>query len=153
MKKILAIIAALIVSVSAFSQNYQNAVGLKIGYDVALNYKTFVSSSNALDLGVNLSGLWNKSGISILANGFYTWQNQLGGVNGLSWYVGPGAYIGVYMGDTLALSASINAIIGIEYKFDSAPISLSLDWTPGLRLTQGLGFSGYGGGLGIKYTF
>ncbi len=152
MKKIIAIIAALIVSVSAFSQNYQNAVGLKIGYDVSLNYKTHLSSTNGLDLGVNLSGLFNKNGLGILASGFYTWEYQLGGVNGLSWYAGPGAYIGLFLGDPLSFNASINAMVGIEYKFSDLPLALSIDWTPGLNLT-GIAFSWHGGGIGVKYTF
>ena len=84
MKKFIAIIAALVVSVSAFAQNYQNALGLKLGYDVAVTYKTHVSSANALELGANLSGLFNKNGLGILVSGFYTWENQL--VDGLWTY-------------------------------------------------------------------
>ena len=152
MKKVIAIIAALVVSVSAFSQNYQNAIGLKIGYDVAATYKTHLSSSNALDLGINLSGLFQKNGLGLLASGFYTWENQLGGVDGLSWYVGPGAYIGLFLGDTVAFNASINAMLGLEYKFANIPLALSVDWTPGLNLT-GIAFSWHGGGIGAKYTF
>ncbi|MBR2298784.1 MAG: hypothetical protein IKA45_07965 [Bacteroidales bacterium] len=152
MKKIIAIIAALVVSVSAFAQNYQSAVGLKIGYDVALTYKTHVGSSNALDLGVNLSGLFGPNGLGVLVNGFYTWEKPLGAVSGLSWYAGPGAFVGLHIGDPLAFNASINAILGLEYKFAGAPVALSIDWTPGLNLT-GIAFSWHGGGLGVKYTF
>lgn len=152
MKKIIAIIAALVISASAFAQNYQSAIGLKIGYDVAATYKTHLSPSNALDLGVNLSGLFNKNGLGLLVSGFYTWENELAGVNGLTWYAGPGAYIGLFLGDPLAFSASINAMVGIEYKFEGLPLALSVDWTPGLNLT-GIAFSWHGGGIGVKYTF
>ena len=152
MKKFIAIIAALVVSVSAFAQNYQNALGLKLGYDVAVTYKTHVSSANALELGANLSGLFNKNGLGILVSGFYTWENQLGGVNGLSWYAGPGAYVGLFLGDPMSFNASINGMIGLEYKFSGAPVVLSVDWTPGINLT-GIAFSWHGGGIGVKYTF
>lgn len=152
MKKFIAIITALVISVTAFSQSYKSAVGLKIGYDVAATYKTYVSPNNALDLGVNLSGLFTSNGLGLLVNGFYTWENELGGVNGLSWYVGPGAYIGLLLGNNMAFSASINAMVGLEYKFEGIPLALSVDWTPGLNLT-GIAFSWHGGGIGVKYTF
>lgn len=152
MKRIIAIIAALVISVTAFSQSYKSAVGLKIGYDVAATYKTYVSPENALDLGVNLSGLFTSNDLGLLVNGFYTWENELGGVNGLSWYAGPGAYIGLVLGKNMAFSASINAMVGLEYKFEGIPLALSVDWTPGLNLT-GIDFSWHGGGIGVKYTF
>lgn len=152
MKKFIAIITALVISVTAFSQSYKSAVGLKIGYDVAATYKTYISPNNALDLGVNLSGLFTSNGLGLLVNGFYTWENELGGVNGLSWYVGPGAYIGLLLGNNMAFSASINAMVGLEYKFEGIPLALSVDWTPGLNLT-GIAFSWHGGGIGVKYTF
>jgi hypothetical protein len=153
MKKITAIIAALVVSVSAFSQNYQSAIGLKIGYDVAATYKTFLNSTNAVDLGVSISDMFNPNkGLGAHVNGFYIWQNPLGGINGLSWYAGPGAYIGLNIGDTTSFSASIDGIVGLEYKFDNLPLALSVDWTPGINLT-GIEFSWHGGGIGARYIF
>ena len=156
MKKVIAILAALVVSISAFSQNYQSAIGLKVGYDVAFTYKTHMSQTNALELGASLSGLYNPERLDLLVNGFYTWEYQLAGINGLSWYVGPGAYLGAHLGkkieDAPALSASINAMLGLEYKFENIPLALSIDWTPGLNLT-GIAFSWHGGGVGAKYTF
>jgi hypothetical protein len=59
------------------------------------------------------------SGIGAL----YEVHRQIGGTPNLNWFFGGGAYIGfqydlVYTGPT--------GIVGMDYKFDNAPINLSL---------------------------
>lgn len=153
MKKCIVLVAALILSVSAFAQNYKSAAGIKLGYDVSLSYKTFISSENALDFGANFT-LFKPGYFGVNASGYYEWDNPISSVDGLSWYYGVGANIGIAIAEDVApLYASVNGIIGLEYKIANLPLAISLDWTPGLRLTQGLGFAYGGGGLGIKYTF
>ncbi len=151
MKKILIILAALTISVSAFSQSYKNAIGLRLGYDFAITYKANLSESNFLDFGVNLHP-WGGFGVNVY--GFYDWNFNISGVDGLSWYVGPGVTLGYWGG----FAASINGIIGLEYKFANIPLALSVDYAPGIGFYAGgggfhIGYSGYIGGLGVKYTF
>lgn len=151
MKRFLVILAALIISVSAFSQSYKNAIGVKLGYDMALTYKTNLSEANFLDFSVDFS-FFHKGYFGVTAGGFYNWNFVV--ADGLSLYVGPGVYLGVGLSDnSAAFYASINAMLGIEYKFANAPIAISLDYTPGLRICPNIGYSGYAGGLGVKYTF
>lgn len=149
MKKIFVILAVLTISVSAFSQSYKNAIGVKLGYDMAITYKTNLSEANFLDFSVDFSGVFSGgSYFGITAGGFYNWNFVV--ADGLSVYVGPGVYLGLY---SSSFYASINAMLGIEYKFANAPIAISLDYTPGLRITPNIGYAGYSGGLGVKYTF
>ena len=56
MKKLLTLVLALTMGVSAlFAQEYKNAIGLRIGYEFSVTYKTFVSQENFVDLGVDLA--------------------------------------------------------------------------------------------------
>lgn len=153
MKKSLVVLIALTLSASVFAQDYNQAIGLRFGYDFALAYKDNVSSANFYEIGVNLHPWGNALGVN--AYGFYNWNHAFSGARGLSWYVGPGATIGLYND---GFAASINCMIGLEYKFAGAPIALSLDYAPGLGFynnndLNGFGFCGYIGGLGVKYTF
>lgn len=154
MKKtiLLAFVLLLIGSTTAFSQQYRHAVGLKLGYDFALTYKMNLSEANSIDLGVNLHP-WGTFGLNVY--GYYNWQWAINQVPGLSWYVGPGAHIGFFSN---AFYLSINGLIGLEYKFQNIPLALSIDWGPGVgfvmaKETFRVGFAGYYGGLGVKYTF
>lgn len=146
MKKILVVFAALTISLSAFSQNYNNAIGLRLGYNADLSYKTFVSNSNFLEFDLFFQP-WNTSALGLTA--FYAWDFNING--GLSWYIGPGASAifwdtHVYLG--------LKGLIGLEYKFANAPFAISLDYAPGIRLFNGSPAADlYTGGLGIKYTF
>ena len=78
------------------------------------------------------------------------------------WYIGPGVHIGAYSdnhhhhdGDDHHShpAIGIDGVIGLDYKFNGAPINLSLDWQPSFEFADGHGFIGSWGGLGIRYTF
>lgn len=154
MKKIIVALIALTISISAFSQSYKQAVGIKLGYDVEFTYKYNLSQINAIDAGLG----WFFDN-SFLVNGFYLWNFDINQVDGLRWYVGPGAYLGAYLHkEYSSIMFSINARAGIEYKFDDIPLALSLDWSPGIEFSGkgddfGPDFGWRGLGLGVKYTF
>lgn len=77
----------------------------------------------------------------------------------MNWYVGPGAQLGFYQnkwntnddGITLALGGQI----GLEFDFNElgAPLLLSLDTRPMWGFIGGGSGFGYGGALGLRYTF
>ena len=74
-----------------------------------------------------------------------------------NFYAGPGAQIGFYGSkdddDNSVTKMGLGVVgqIGMEYNF-SLPLSLSLDWRPGISLTGG-GFGWQGFALGIRYRF
>ena len=51
------------------------------------------------------------------------------------------------------VSLGLNGVLGLDYKFKGAPINLSLDWIPTLRLTPDTDFYSGDIGLGVRFTF
>ncbi|WP_233377476.1 hypothetical protein [Maribellus sp. CM-23] len=66
-----------------------------------------------------------------------------------NWYMGVGPY--AVFDDPFWLGAA--GEIGLEYKFNSIPISLSVDWRPELSLVEETDFHAGGFGLNIRYVF
>ena len=130
------------------SQEYKTALGVKF-YPGAVSLKHFVKPEAAVE---GLGYFWNH-GMRI--TGLYEFHHNINDVNGLKWYVGPGAHVGFYNnkyydGGTFI---GIDGVIGLDYKFKGAPINLSLDWQPSFEFGDGAGFSGNWGGLAIRYVF
>ncbi len=146
MKKFLLFILALTITVGASAQSYDKAIGLRFGYDNAITYKMNLSSANSLDFALAFPGFFH----AVVVQGFYLWNFPI--VDNLNFHVGPGATIGAAFAGYFLVSANVE--FGIEYKIPTAPIAISLDYTPGIGIFGGtFAPSYYGGGLGIKYTF
>ena len=158
MKKILVLLCVIIIGVSNVSaQNnptynsstYTNAIGVKF-YPTGITLKHFLSGNkNALEF----IGYFYNRGARI--TGLYEIHGDINGVEGLRWYLGPGAHVAFYSnkygGNT---SIGIDGVIGLDYKINNAPINLSLDYQPSIQLTEHYGdrFTSWGG-LAIRYTF
>ena len=158
MKKVLILIAAITISASVFAQDYDRAVGLRIGAGVSANYKTFLSSTNAFQVDLGLTNLFSKHSLNLLVSGTYLWHWGTE-INRLSLYAGPGASVGLYLGqekgegEKSALALSVDALGGLEYTFKNLPMAISLDYRPQINLLNKPIFNFSGVGLGIKYTF
>lgn len=155
MKKILLFSAIALLTVSANAQNnsnqsssYKNAIGVKVFDGGGLTFKHFFLGNNAGEL----IGYFWKQGVRI--TGLYEIHGDITGANGLKWYIGPGAHVGIYntkYGDGAFFG--IDGVLGLDYKFNKAPINLSIDWQPSFEFGDNRGFVGNWGGLGIRYTF
>ncbi len=135
-------------SKSSSGSSYRTALGVKVWDGGGISFKHFVSDNNAIEL---IGYFWNK-GMRI--TGLYEIHGPITGASGLQWYIGPGAHIGFYNtknGD--GSFAGIDGVLGLDYKFNGAPINISLDWQPSFEFGAGRGFVGSWGGLGIRYTF
>ena len=71
--------------------------------------------------------------------------------------VGPGAHVGFYDyydhdNHVDGTFIGIDGVLGLDYKFNGAPINVSIDWQPSFEFGDYVGFSHYGG-IGIRYTF
>ncbi len=155
MRKVIALVVLLSVaslvqaqSKSSNGSSYRTALGVKVWDGAGISFKQFVSGNNAIEL---IGYFWNQ-GMRI--TGLYEIHGPISGANGLQWYIGPGAHFGFYNtkngGGTFA---GIDGVLGLYYKFNGAPINLSLDWQPSFEFGDGRGFVGSWGGLGIRYTF
>ena len=73
----------------------------------------------------------------------------------LDWYYGVGAHVGMWDADDVdgKIWLGVDAVIGLELKFPSVPLALSLDYRPGFNLLPDTN-GGFGDiGFGLKFTF
>lgn len=127
--------------------DYQTAVGVKLWDGGGITLKHFTAPNKALE------GIMYFWGSGLRITGLYELHYPLAGVDGLQWYVGPGAHIGFYNsqnGDGTFLG--IDGVIGLDYKINNAPLNFSIDWNPNIEFGNGRGFNGGWGGLAIRYT-
>jgi hypothetical protein len=137
----------------AESQTYSTAVGIKF-WPGAITVKHFISDDAALE---GIASFWDNG---FRVTGLYEIHGDISSdVPGLRWYVGPGAHLGAYNGtwyhgnyyNSGALSIGIDGIIGLEYKFNGAPIAVSADLQPYLELNHP--YVDIWGGIGVKYCW
>ena len=151
-------LATLSTKAQNLSDSYTTALGAKVwGDGGGVSLKHFVATNRALE-GI---GYFWRGGTRI--TGLYEYHFDIEGAPGLKWYVGPGAHVGFYNryyydrnynnGRTSGSYIGIDGVLGLDYKFNGAPINLSLDWQPSFEFGDNQGFIGSWGGLGIRYTF
>ena len=168
MKSLIAIISILLLfSFNGESQVNPHAIGLRggagnYGRGGEVSYQHGIGESNRLELDLG----WRGRNNGILGNGndyshlylagIYHWNFNI--VDGLNWFVGPGARVGFYndkYNDSYdGISIGIGGQIGIEYDFNDlgAPILLGLDTRPMWSFING-GGARYGAAFSIRYTF
>ena len=158
MKKVLLPLFVVIATVSYAQETsttgteYQRALGVKISSGIAATFKQFVSSKHALEA----QGMFFREGVRF--TGLYEFHfYNIEGVNGLAWYVGPGAHIGFYIPKyktqyNTAADIGIDGVIGLDYKIKNTPINLSLDWQPSYSILGNAGLQPQFGGLSIRYV-
>lgn len=151
MKKII-IAAALVLGFAAAASAQPRALGVRIGNGGEISYQhsmgsNFLEVDGGLGLGL-VDGTFNVG-----ATGIYNFMISEFG-NGFGFYAGPGAGVGLALGDVHYLALSAAGMVGIEYNFNF-PLQISLDF----RQHIGIGFSGNGIwapssiGLGLRYQF
>ena len=154
MKKII-VLAALILGFSVAAAAQPRAIGLRIGNGGEISYQHTLGQ-NFLEvdggLGLVLDGTLNVGATGIynfmIAQPSWTSRGEWG------FYAGPGASVGLGVGETNYLTLGVAGMVGLEYSF-WFPLQLSLDF----RQHIGFGFAGHGVwfpssvGLGIRYRF
>lgn len=156
MNKIAAgLVLVLIISIQcASAQQYQTGVGFRFGFDNGVTVKHFIADKNAIE------GILSFYREGLLITGLYEIQNNKAfKVEELDWFYGAGGHLGFWGDDhspyeddhSSTTVLGIDGIIGVEYVFKEAPISLSLDFKPILNL---IGDAGVYGNLGfsVRYT-
>jgi hypothetical protein len=155
MKRLLTVVAFFIASSTLaqdiLSSEYNTAVGGKISSGVAFSYKQFVTPTNALEA----QAMAYKEGIRLV--GLYQFHSyNIEGLNGLAWYIGPGAHLGFvkakYKAEyNSAVDFGIDGVVGLDYRIPNTPFNLSLDWQPSFGLL-GAGLQPQFGGFAIRYV-
>ena len=162
MKKVMfaAMAMILIISISNESkaQDYNTAVGLRLGSSSGLSVRHFIKEDVALE------GIVHTRWRGLLITGLYEIHRDIEDVSGLGWFYGGGAHIGSfnsglgnpywanndYKGSTVI---GIDGIIGLDYVLEDLPINFSLDFKPAINLINGGGFWGDDFALSVRYIF
>ncbi len=153
MKKLIAVVFVLVLSkqdsvAQSMGRSYKTALGVKVWDGAGISLKTFVTPANALEV----IGYFYRNGSRI--TGLYEIHGNVGGAPGLKWYVGPGAHLGFYnKREGNRAVAGIDGVLGLDLKFNKAPLNMSVDWQPSFEFGENRGFIGNWGGVGIRYTF
>ncbi len=135
------------------SSEYKTALGAKI-YPGAITIKSFIGDNKAVE------GLGYFFVYGFRLTGLYEIHGNINGVDGLKWYVGPGAHIGAwndnwkktYPSRADGVNIGVDGVLGLDYKITGAPINLSIDWQPSFNIVGYNYFEGGWGGLAIRYT-
>ena len=149
----LIVIASQAQSKSARGSPYRTALGVKVWDGGGITFKHFFSGSN--NAGELIGYFWRQGA---RFTGLYEIHGNFSDASGLKWYIGPGVHVGFYdyVKNNYRIDGTyvgIDGVLGLDYKFNEAPINISLDWQPSFEFGNYVGFNGNWGGLGIRYTF
>ena len=170
MKKVKILFAFILMSMVASAQDYQTGLGFRLGViNSGITVKHFTGSTSALE------GIIGFARHSISITGLYEKHQAFPNAPGLKWFYGLGGHVGFFQGDyrygdfryykykgnkvivyddkyyTSSTYLGVDFIIGLEYKFTGAPITLRLDVKPQIDIVPG--FYGYfDGALSFRFT-
>lgn len=139
---------------NTYAQDHKNAIGIRAGLPFGITYKHFFDTHSSLEaiIGTRWKGL--SSSIK------YEYHIETNLYPGLQWYVGSGAALGYYnnnspwvIGTDHRLIFGAEAIIGINYNFENAPMNLSFDWTPLFNFIGYVDFDFLQFALSVRYLF
>ncbi len=150
-KKMASVIALIIFvnTINAQINDYRTALGVKLYGSGSLTLKHFVNDKRAIELlttfgnsNSKITALWERHRTTLL-------------VSNLKWYYGPGVHVEFFNNgkDGRGSRIGIDGVLGLDYKFNKAPINLSIDWQPGFDIGLKGGFNANSGGLAVRYTF
>jgi len=159
MKKIILTLALVVSMVSAVKAQADNkAIGLRLGGGFGggaeISYQQPLDKTNRLEVDLGL----NSWGFGL--NGIYQWVWDLSDLGeGFNWYAGVGAGVGTYnfnYGNDIHanrdFSIGVLGQVGLEYKFE-IPLTLSLDYRPGIYFVPSFNGTYDGICLGARYRF
>jgi hypothetical protein len=146
---------ALHATAQSLGPDYQTAIGIKFGWwsGGSISIKHFIKDNVAIE---GEASFWEYGGD---ITGLYEWYGDIPAVEGMKWYAGAGAHIGFYNteyahyypGRSNGLYLGPDGVLGVDYKFNNAPINLSFDVQPRVDLPGG--FFDIWGGLGVRFAF
>lgn len=76
-------------------------------------------------------------------------------VQGLNWYYGFGGSLGIEkeIKKEEGFLMSADGVLGLDYKFEKAPVVLAFDWRPKLQFSPGVDIRAGDFGLSVRYAF
>jgi hypothetical protein len=143
---IILVIGGLYNSVSA--QDYKVAVGIRLStaaptINNSFSVKYFIDETNAVE---GLASFGSRFGLG----GLYERHQIVGVTPGFTWFYGGGGYVGFESGQTWF---GPMGVVGLDYKFPTAPVNLSIDWKPELDIIPSINFVPDAFAVTVRFTF
>ncbi len=150
MKKfLLAIVAVLCVS-AVSAQEYQNSIGLRLGYGAELQYERHFSAENYLEANLGLYGFGNHFDLNATYNWNlceWDWTPSAG-----KWFLSAGVGASAVLAPKY-FNVGVAGDVAFGIRFNK-PVTLSLDYRPTLYFLHNAWGSGfYGVALTCTYNF
>jgi hypothetical protein len=151
----------------AIAQPYSTAVGLRLGgHTRGVSVKKFVGGTTALE---GIASIGRKS---FMITGLFEKHTPFPSVDGFSWFFGGGAHVGFYdegyyyfysrtrsskidedwTGWDNETGVGLDFIIGLEYKFQNAPVDIAVDLKPFVDFIRSEYFGYWDGALTLRFT-
>lgn len=144
------------------AQYYDQTIGFRAGTSVEASYKRFIFYTPNIQQAIEgLIGFQVDENVPLLPydipinNGYvfealWVFHLDLGFDTNFSGFAGAGGYLGAYTesGRDPFFGGGFTAVVGVEYTFSHAPISIAVDWKPLLGFPR---FSLTRGGLTLRY--
>jgi hypothetical protein len=156
---LLIVYIGILFSVTGLSaQSYQTGAGIRFGgLTNGLTVKQFISKGSALE------GMVSVAHKNIILTGLFEIHKPVDQSSLFSVYYGLGGHVGFFRDGgsyyyhdsrlyTSTTVAGIDGIVGLEYKFRTAPVIVSMDFKPFIDLFNG-SILYFDGGIGLRYAF
>ncbi len=149
-KSAIVVLFSLTLSYGSFSQGYDSSLGGRGGVYNGISFKYFMSSYDAIEI---VGAFYREN---LFFAGMFQMHNPISEVSNLNWYYGFGAHIGffgrLHNPDDPATRIGGSGNLGLEYRLERIPITLSIDILPSLDVFSHTRFW-IGGGIAIRYVF
>ena len=146
------------VNPTAIGTDYKTAIGIRLGNSApvvsnAITLKHFINQKTAIEGLISF-------GHDITSFGALGEIHMPFSTPGLQWFYGGGAYLGFGKEYDVNKARNVNTtffgaqgVVGLDYKFASIPINLSLDWKPELNLVSDINFEPAAVAFSARFTF
>ncbi len=145
----LLLLTAMGISKIALSQDYKFAMGIRLSTATptlsnSISVKYFINGQDAVE------GLLSFGPTRFGIGGLFEVHQIIGAVPDFTWFYGGGAYLGFENGDPYV---GPTGVVGLDYKFQKAPINLSLDWKPELDILPAINFVPDAFAITVRFIF
>jgi hypothetical protein len=150
------ILVLFLLAFASKAQDYHTGLGLRASVSPGISIKHFFTTNMAGE-GI-LTVRWG----GFNATGLAEWHFPVFDTEGFYFYYGGGAHLGVwdsgrdyYSNTTYGTNffLGVDGIIGLEYAFLDIPLSIGLDWKPGMNIIADFGFFFDDLALSFRYLF
>ena len=142
---------------TADAQDYKTALGVRLSssqpmVNNSVSVKQFISDNTAIE------GLLSFG--DPLAFGLLVEFHKPLSASGLQYFYGAGGYLAFvktfnpnHQRNETDVNVGAQGIIGLDYKFSTVPLNLSLDWKPELNIVSDINFEPAAIGFTVRFTF